>query len=493
MDNSKFSLRDYQQEAVDTVFKEFDSGIQRLMLVMPTGTGKTTVFSEITRILKAKNKKVLLVVHRTELVNQIVSRLREIHFKVYAGIIAGGSKRKLTKSIQVCSVQSLSENIYENFNPDYIIIDECHHASASTYRRMWDMWPASTILGVTATPIRTDGTGFDDIFQKMSILHQISWYMERGYLVKPEYFVFGSVDPDDIPFDYNKGDFDEHHLRDLFETDARSKQLIDTYREFGGDRKMMVFTTSVERSKELAKLYTEAGYPAAHIDGEINANERAQIIRDFSSGKLRILTNMNIVSEGFDVPDTAVVQIDRLTASLSLYLQIIGRALRTMPGKKYGLVFDHGSNWKVHGWADDHRDWSLTGEEEKEKIQRRIKKSKSKNQDSDEDPNLAFINPNGEIKLPSEVDYANEPVRVIKVNNHLKRLLIFEKFVQECKRKEYDLLKSAFLYRDYLLNNKLEINDVEINYIKKRLPQHGMTKVVNENFWTHYKNEAIVA
>ena len=180
-------LRPYQIQGIRDIFDAWNPTTQNKMNVlfqMPTGTGKTTVFSEIVRRARIKDKKVLIVVHRKELVEQIVERLSL--FEVSAGIISGDIPADRNKEVQVATIQTLSKREYPE--ADIIIIDECHHAKASTYKKLWDIYPQARFLGVTATPIRLNGEGFSDLFEILINCGQLSDFVKAGYLVPIRHF-----------------------------------------------------------------------------------------------------------------------------------------------------------------------------------------------------------------------------------------------------------------------------------------------------------------
>jgi superfamily II DNA or RNA helicase len=183
-------LREYQTEGINKIFEAWDPSrlnLKNVLFQMPTGTGKTTVFSQIVLKAHRKNKNVLIVVHRTELVEQIAERL--IDFGVSVGIISAGNKPLPEKEVQVATIQTLSRREYPL--ADIVIIDECHHSKADTYKKLWDIYPDARFLGVTATPVRLNGEGFSDLFDILIPLGKLSYFIENEYLVKIKHLVCG--------------------------------------------------------------------------------------------------------------------------------------------------------------------------------------------------------------------------------------------------------------------------------------------------------------
>lgn len=345
-------LRPYQTNGIRDIFDAWNPFTQNLMNVlfqMPTGTGKTTVFSEIVRRARLKEKKVLIVVHRKELVEQIVERLS--YFDVEAGIISGTMPPDATKEVQVATIQSLSKREYPV--ADIVIIDECHHAKACTYKKLWDIYPKARFLGVTATPIRMSGEGFSDLFDTLINSGQLSYFVEHGYLVKIKHFV--GVTPDLSSIKVKMNDYAQDELGKLMQDKELMADLVESYHKRAEGKKMIVFAVNIEHSQQIVEEYCREGIAAEHIDANTPKKEREQILKRFRKGETLVLSNVDIVSEGFDVPDCEAVQLARPTKSLALFLQQVGRCMRPSPGKEEGLVLDNAGLWLEHGFCQQDR------------------------------------------------------------------------------------------------------------------------------------------
>ncbi|MDR1459852.1 MAG: DEAD/DEAH box helicase, partial [Bacteroidales bacterium] len=340
------ALRPYQRDGIKKIFEAWSpekSNLKNVLFQMPTGTGKTTVFSEIVRKATLKSKKVLIVVHRIELVEQIVDRLAQ--FNVDAGIISGKLIPNPECDVQVATIQTLSRRTYPP--ADIVIIDECHHSKASTYKTLWDVYPQARFLGVTATPARINGDGFEDLFEVLIPLGKLSFFFENGYLVRIKHLV-GSI-PDLSKVKQRMKDYDIEMLRNVMLDNSIMANLIESYHKFANGKKTIVFAVDVKHSKEIVHRYQDAGIPAAHVDANTPKKERVDILNKFKAGEILVLSNVDIVSEGFDVPDCEAVQLARPTKSLVLYLQQVGRCMRPAQGKEYGLVLDNAGLWLEHG------------------------------------------------------------------------------------------------------------------------------------------------
>lgn len=178
-------LRPYQLDGINRIFTAWREGKRSALFQMPTGTGKTVILSEIVRRGHEQQRKILIVAHRKELIEQIVSKLK--HYGVEAGIIMAGIKPYFSKIVQVASIQTLSRRDHPEAN--LIIIDECHHAKASSYKRLWSIYPDAKFLGVTATPVRLSGEGFNDLFDVPLPSMSVNGFIEQGYLSKVKHFV----------------------------------------------------------------------------------------------------------------------------------------------------------------------------------------------------------------------------------------------------------------------------------------------------------------
>ncbi|KAA6303192.1 MAG: putative DNA repair helicase RadD [Candidatus Ordinivivax streblomastigis] len=463
-------LRPYQTDGIRKIFKAWNPNLLNLKNVlfqMPTGTGKTTVFSEIVSKAVKKNKKVLIVVHRTELVEQIAERLSQ--FGVDVGIISAKLKSNPQFDVQVATIQTLSRRSYPP--ADIVIIDECHHSKANTYKTLWDIYPDARFLGVTATPVRINGDGFDDLFEILIPLGKLSFFVENGYLARIKHLV-GCV-PDLSKVKQRMRDYDIEMLRNVMLDNSIMANLIDSYNKFAKGKKTIVFAVDIEHSKEIVQRYLNAGISAAHVDATTPKNERADILSKFKLGEILVLSNVDIVSGGFDVPDCEVVQLARPTKSLVLYLQQVGRCMRPAEGKEYGIILDNAGLWLEHGLSYIDRDWTLQGT-------KKIKKGNHKPQKMvamDEEGTLR------EINMPNEA----EGLELTELTEELERLLIFESFLRIAISNEHKLSSAVYKYKDFLISKSVEMSDVEESYCKKRLLKQGYGAA--KGFLYHVKND----
>lgn len=346
-------LREYQKNAIDELreaFKKYNS----VLYCLPTGAGKTAIFSDITSRIAARNKSVYILVHRQELLLQASKKLAE--YNVPHGRIS--SKSSISRDlIQVCSVQTFANRLrYYKTAPDLIIIDECHHAVAGSYQTILNYYPSSKILGVTATPERLDGNGLGTIFQKLIVGPTISELIDMGYLSRVKVFAPQQIDFSKVKT--SQGDYSKSQITEILDTPKITGNAIDHYRKIAAGQSAIVFCVTIQHAHDVAKEFNSAGIPARCIDGTMDPYTRKQIIANLGI-EYKILTSCEIVSEGTDIPAVSVAILLRPTLSLGLYLQQIGRCLRPYPGKDFAIVLDHVGNCHRHGLPDDEREWSL--------------------------------------------------------------------------------------------------------------------------------------
>lgn len=351
-----YQLREYQQELLEEIFSSLARGNRRLIVQSPTGSGKTVLFSAVAEKFTRRGDGVLVLVHRLELLLQAKEKLETIT-GCRVGLIKSGYKTSPENSIQVASVQSLISR--ENW-PDagLVIVDEAHHSAAATYTKIFKSYPEAYILGVTATPARADGRGFRGIFDELITGQSVRELIETGNLCKFKLFaskktiITTSVKT-------TGGDYDLKELAEAINNSLVTGDLIESWRRYALGQKTVLFAIDVKHSKAIAHAFQKAGISAEHIDGASSADERKSIVERFTTGQTLILCNCGIFSEGLDVPTIEAVQIVRPTKSLTLYMQMLGRALRPALGKKHATFIDHTNNWAVHGLPDEEREWTL--------------------------------------------------------------------------------------------------------------------------------------
>lgn len=376
-------LRPHQIEAKAKIFEawtKYDS----VMLQMPTGTGKTYLFTSLindiinTYKLAHKDIKILIVAHRTELLDQISATLNK--FGIAHGFIQGAREQYLWKRVQVGSIMSLltDKNYYnvcrQNF--DYIIVDEAHHSLADTYIKLFGLFPNAKKLGVTATPWRLNHESFLSLYQYLIVSPQISWFINNNLLsdfdyvsIKQDSEVQRLVDKSEV---VSTGDFSNVDLDNTFNNQRIRSKLYESYLQFANGRKGIIYAINKCHAAKIAELYNSHGVKAMAIDCDTPRDMRQEMISAFKSGEISVLVNVDIFTEGFDCPDVNFIQLARPTKSLALYLQQVGRGLRIVEGKKKTIILDNVGLYNYFGLPDANRKWQyhFEGHEDVEHISR---------------------------------------------------------------------------------------------------------------------------
>jgi superfamily II DNA or RNA helicase len=362
-----YDLRPYQTDGVAQIRHAFKSGSQSPLYVLPTGGGKTVLFSYIAASAASRGKNVWILVHRIELIRQTSRKLHEAG--ISHGIINPKFSPNYRQPLQVASVQSLVKRMGRIPNkPDLIIVDEAHHANANTWARIITANPQAKILGVTATPCRTDQSGLGvksgGFFDRIIIGPQIYELIRGGFLSKPIVYAPGAA-LDLSGIRHRGGDFAQDDLAALMDRPTITGDAVKHYTKLCAGQPAIVFCVSVDHARHVAAQFRDAGYRFYHVDGGMDDAERTRILDGLGNGTVDGVTSCELISEGTDIPAVACAVLLRPTESLGMYLQQVGRALRPAPGKPHAIILDHVGNVMRHGLPDEHRDWSLEAEPKK--------------------------------------------------------------------------------------------------------------------------------
>lgn len=352
---SRKILRPYQVDAINAARNNFIQGHRAVIIHAPTGAGKTVIASKLIELAQAKKSRIIFLAHRKELIQQCSERLADND--IYHGIIKSGIRPTITANVQVASVQTLVRR--EFTEPELLFIDECHHARASTYHKILERCPNAKVIGLTASPCRTDGKGLDDIFDSMVHVTSVKELIGEGFLVP--FRVFSPTNLDTSAVRMTGGDFNAQQLDTIVRKSSIYGDIINEWKKVAAGRLTVVFAVSVAHSLEICEEFRAAGVMAAHVDGATPEPDRDKTLADLRAGKLQVVSNCGILTEGWDCPPVSCLVVARPTASLALHLQIVGRGLRPNPGKDDCIILDHAGNHARHGFASDDREWSLAG------------------------------------------------------------------------------------------------------------------------------------
>ena len=344
-------LRDYQQEMKLRLFEEWELH-RSVMVQMPTGTGKTHLLAAIVReFLCGSGSRVWIVAHRRELVEQIEETVSRYGMGREDG------------SVRVMSIQWLSRNRkIVNGQPDLIVIDEAHHALAETYRELWKSYPEARKLGMTATPCRLNRKGFTDLFDTLITSWSIAEFIGRGWLSSFDYVSIRANSREQRLVDSLKkrgadGDYQVKEMNAVLNRETGIRQLYESVRRYAAGKKGIVYAVSIAHARQIAAYYSLHGVESVAIDSRTPALERKELVEDFRRGKISVLVNVDIFSEGFDCPDVEFVQLARPTLSLAKYLQQVGRGLRKSGDKESCMLIDNVGLHRIFGLPVRERDW----------------------------------------------------------------------------------------------------------------------------------------
>lgn len=349
-------LRDYQAKAIHDLRLAFRSGARSPLLVAPTGMGKTICFSAITAGAVDRGRRVLILVHRRELITQASGKLTAAG--VPHGVIAAGFE-PTDLPVQVASVQTLARRLDRiTHTPDLIVIDEAHHAVAGTWCSVLSHYSHAYRLGVTATPVRRDGRGLGEVFDRLVLGPSVASLTARDFLA-PARLYAPPVIADFNRLKIRAGDFAIDDAAERMDRPTVTGDAISHYQRLCNQKRAIAFCCSAKHAHSVADAFNREGVHAATLLGTTPADQRDQLVRQLAAGALEVLVTVDVVSEGFDCPDAEAAILLRPTASLGLYLQQVGRVLRPAPGKDHAVILDHVGNVHRHGFPDDSHDWSL--------------------------------------------------------------------------------------------------------------------------------------
>lgn len=358
-------LRPYQLRAVDAVRRLIRDGSRAPLLVAPTGAGKTVIMAHVVASAVAKGRRVVVVAHRRELIEQIDAAMRSVWLQ--AGIIAPWARPNPFAPVQVASVQTL---VRRPSMPhcDLLIIDEAHHTTRDNqWGAVIDMLDPRHTLGLTATPVRTDGQGLGvaagGLYDAMEVVTTTAELVEQGYLARPVVYA-PAVLPDMGGVRVERGDYSKGQAAAAMGTARVMGDAVAHYKRLCPGARAVAFGVSIQHCQTIAESFRDAGVTAEVLDGQYGPFERREILDRLRAGVTKVVVSCDLIGEGFDLPAIEAAILLRPTISTALYLQQVGRALRPAPGKDRAIILDHAGNTLRHGMPTDDREWSLMGEDE---------------------------------------------------------------------------------------------------------------------------------
>ena len=355
-------LRPYQQDLIDRT-RQALTRQKSVLLQAPTGSGKTAITVHMMGRAAERGLSSMFLVHQNELLRQTSSALWAQ--KLEHGMIASG-KRASKLSAQVASVQTLVRRLDRYKAPDLIIVDECHRSAAATYQKVLDAYPSARVIGLTATPERTDGKGLGDTYGEIVMGPTITQLIKAGYLCDYELFAPPSA-LDMSGVKTKMGDYSTSESEAMVDKPTITGDAVKHYLTYAMGKRCVVMAVSIKHGEHVAEQYRAAGIPAAMIEGGMTGAEREKLLLEFAAGRILVLVGIQLLIEGLDIPAIEAIQWLRPTQSLIVWMQGNGRGFRPHADKGKLLIFDHVGNWHRHGLPDDDREWSLEGRTAKQR------------------------------------------------------------------------------------------------------------------------------
>lgn len=347
----RIELRPYQQQLINDIYSSIRGGNNSVVAVLGCGGGKSVVQGSIAKQTTDKGKRVLFLVHRKELCQQIANTFKAL-----------GVDMSLC---DVSMVQTVSRRLGKL--PDYnlIITDEAHHSTAKTYTKIYECYRNVVRLGFTATPIRLNKGGLGEVYSDLITSVSTKWLIENHYLAPYKYYSVKLADTSGLHT--VAGEFKQDEVAELMEHKEIYGDTVKQWKRLAEGKKTIVYCASVEASKMTSERFLAEGYSSIAIDGKTPLNERGEAMERFRRGEITILCNCELFGEGLDVPDCECVVLLRPTQSLTLFIQQSMRSMRYMPNKT-AIIIDHVGNCYRHGLPDDDREWSLEPKHKQENI-----------------------------------------------------------------------------------------------------------------------------
>jgi superfamily II DNA or RNA helicase len=343
-------LRDYQRQCLTAIFERYQAGVRRELVCLPTGSGKTVIFAEFPRYFKMKNR-MLVLAHRGELLDQARDKIRAANPDLRVEVDQADRTADPDCDVVVASIPTLGRKgskRLKHLDPDrffLIVVDEAHHAIASTYKRVLEHFDAFSpetrklVVGFTATPKRGDGVGLDAVFQEIVFSRSLPDLIQAGFL-SPVAGYRVETETDLTRVKTRMGDFVASQLSQAVDIEARNQMIVEIYRSHLEGKPTLCFCVDVAHARHLADAFNRSGIRAASVSGDTDRSLRAKMLEDFGSGKIQVLANCMVLTEGYDEPGVEGIILARPTKSALLYTQMIGRGTRLHPGKENVTIID---------------------------------------------------------------------------------------------------------------------------------------------------------
>lgn len=343
-------LRPYQEDLIAQIRQELKNGKKSVCAVLGCGGGKSVIAGMIAKYTTDKGNRVLFIVHRQELCDQISETFKSC-----------GVNFNLCK---ISMVQTLVRHLADESDPKLIITDEAHHCLSESYIKIYKAFPGALKLGFTATPVRMNEGGLGAVFDSLVVSVSTKWLIDNKFLSPYRYFSVKLADASKVKT--TAGDYNQGELAQLMEKSTIYGNTIKNYKAYANGKKTIVYCASVKASISTCEVFKQEGILSAHLDGTTPGAERDTVVQAFRDGSVTVLCNVDLFGEGFDVPDCECVILLRPTKSLTLHIQQSMRSMRYKPDKT-AIIIDHVGNVFNHGLPSGDREWTLEAKKKKTK------------------------------------------------------------------------------------------------------------------------------
>lgn len=356
------NLRPYQIDIINQTRQKMHEGYRCVLICAATGSGKTMLTASMLNTASKKGVPSLFIAHRRELITQTHKAFNDLN--IGHGIIGAGFPFSSRPMVTIASIQTLKNKLHKIRKPGLVVFDECHHQSAKSWDTVYNAFPEAYIIGLTATPQRLDGSGLGKYYPVMVQGPSVQELIDQGYL--SPYKIFAPANVDISKVHTRMGDYVTSELASAIDKPTITGDAIKEYQKYANGKRAIVRGVSIEHSKHIAKQFQDAGISASHVDGTTPHHIRDAVMDSFRRGDTLVISNVDLFSEGLDVPSVECVIDLSPTKSLILWLQFCGRALRPMENKT-AIIIDHAGNTARHGLPCDDREWDLQGRDKKSK------------------------------------------------------------------------------------------------------------------------------
>ena len=360
-------LRDYQQRIIDKTIQVVRSGKRKPVIVAGTGSGKTHIATDLVLRAIAKGSKVLFLAPRRELIYQTLEKF--VSHGIDAGMIMAGEMPNIMARVQVASFDTLHARAMrrdkmEMPDADVLIVDEAHLSMSKSKLAIMNHYKDAVVIGLTATPARSDGTGLGEFYDAMVNEVSVKELIEQGHLCPARYFAPTVFDLEGVKS--TKSDYVIDSLEKAIDKPELIGDIVDNWQLIAPTRQTIVFCVTRNHARHVCNEFIERGIVAEYVDGETDNGDRMDILHRFKENEIQVIVNVFVYTYGLDAPCASCIVIARPTKNIATYIQCAGRGLRTYEGKDDCIIIDHSGVVELHGFVDDPIPWSLDGTDVRE-------------------------------------------------------------------------------------------------------------------------------